>query len=148
MEKPLLIFDGDCGFCRRWIQRWKRSALDRFEIAPYQEVAAQYPQISAEDFRSSIHLLEPDGKHYRGAEAVFRCLSYNPRRAGWLWLYRHFPGFAVCSEWCYRRVAAHRVFFSFWTRALWGKDLGPYTYFQTRRIFFVALGVVYFAAFA
>ena len=21
--KPLLIFDGDCHFCRRWIERWR-----------------------------------------------------------------------------------------------------------------------------
>jgi predicted DCC family thiol-disulfide oxidoreductase YuxK len=25
--KPLLVFDGDCGFCRLWIERW-RAATD------------------------------------------------------------------------------------------------------------------------
>ena len=22
-EKPLLVYDGDCSFCRLWVERWK-----------------------------------------------------------------------------------------------------------------------------
>jgi hypothetical protein len=25
-ERPLMIFDGDCEFCRYWIRRWQRSS--------------------------------------------------------------------------------------------------------------------------
>jgi hypothetical protein len=30
-ERPLLVWDGDCDFCRRWIERWRRIAGDRVE---------------------------------------------------------------------------------------------------------------------
>jgi predicted DCC family thiol-disulfide oxidoreductase YuxK len=45
-EKPLLIYDGDCGFCRRWIQRWRAITGERVEFAPYQTVGSLYPEIS------------------------------------------------------------------------------------------------------
>src|SRR5437773_2587310 len=32
--KPLLIFDGECGFCRRWIERWQAKTGDRIDYRP------------------------------------------------------------------------------------------------------------------
>ena len=37
--KPLLIWDGDCDFCRKWVDRWRHVTRDRVDYAPYQEVA-------------------------------------------------------------------------------------------------------------
>lgn len=40
MERGLLIFDGDCGFCTtsaRFATRWV-DRRDRYDIAPWQEV--------------------------------------------------------------------------------------------------------------
>jgi predicted DCC family thiol-disulfide oxidoreductase YuxK len=31
-----MLFDGDCGFCRRWIGKWKELTGDRVRYAPYQ----------------------------------------------------------------------------------------------------------------
>ena len=45
-----MIFDGDCGFCRRWIERWKAATGDRIDYAPSQEVGARFPEIPAEAF--------------------------------------------------------------------------------------------------
>lgn len=108
VSAPLLIYDGDCAFCRRWIARWRKITGDRVAYAPYQEVADQFPEIPRERFHESVHLIERDGRWSRGAEAVFRSLSHAPGYGVWLWLYRHFPGFAVTSEWGYRLVARSR----------------------------------------
>ena len=75
MPKPILIYDGDCSFCRRWIEHWRAITGDRVEYAPYQEAASRFPGISEQEFRSAVQLVDSDGKIYRAAEAVFRSLA-------------------------------------------------------------------------
>ena len=109
-----MIYDGDCGFCGRWIQRWKRTTADRVEYLPFQDpsIAARFPELPREAFERSVHLVEPDGRVYRGAEAVFRSLA-SPSKFAWLlWTYEKIPGVAPLAEWGYRRVASNRVFLS------------------------------------
>ena len=38
LDRPLLVFDGECPFCRAWVDYWKRLTGDRIDYAPYQEV--------------------------------------------------------------------------------------------------------------
>ncbi len=106
--KPLLIYDGDCGFCKQWIERFRRITGDRVEYAPSQEVGDRYPQISRQQFLESVWLIEPNGKITAAAEAVFRALATSKWWRWLLFLYRTLPGFAPLSEWIYRWVAKHR----------------------------------------
>ena len=69
-ERPLAIFDGDCGFCRLWIARWKLRTGPKVDYAPSQEVAPRFPEISAERFARAFQLVLPDGRVLEGAEAV------------------------------------------------------------------------------
>jgi predicted DCC family thiol-disulfide oxidoreductase YuxK len=118
--RPLLLYDGACAFCRAWIARWRHWIGDRIEYAPYQEAAGRAPGIPRERFAHAVHLIEPDGRHSQGAEAVFRSLAHAPGRGLGLWLYRFAPGFAGVSEWCYRQVARHRPGFDRLTTLIWG----------------------------
>src|SRR5262245_9707964 len=68
-KRPVLIYDGRCGFCRIWVDYWRRLAEERVEFAASQDVAEQYPQISKEQFSKSVWLVYPDGRHVSGAEA-------------------------------------------------------------------------------
>jgi len=118
--KPTLVFDGDCGFCRHWIVRWRRVTGAKVDYAPYQEAAGWFPAIPLERFQSAVQLIEPDGEVSQGAEAVFRTLRY-ARGLGWLlWIYLHVPGVAWISKLSYRFVAGHRPLFSKLTRWIWG----------------------------
>lgn len=146
--KPLLIFDGDCNFCRRWIARWRAVTGGRVEYAPYQEVGGRYPQIPRENFMAAVQLVEGDGRIFSAAHAAFRTLSYTPSRRWLLWCYERIPPFRAASEWFYRLVASHRVLFSRITRWLWGDHLEPSTYLISRTVFLRALGLAYFCAFA
>ena len=65
LVKPLLVYDGDCGFCRLWIARWQSFTGNRIEYAPFQEVAERFPQIPREDFERSVQLLMPGGDIYQ-----------------------------------------------------------------------------------
>jgi predicted DCC family thiol-disulfide oxidoreductase YuxK len=108
-ERPLLIFDGDCGFCRAWVAKLRRITRDHVDYAPSQEVAPRFPEIPAERLAESVVLVEPDGRVAHGAEAVFRSIAHVPGHGGWLWLYRRVPGFRPMSEWLYRWVARNRA---------------------------------------
>ena len=79
-ERPVVVFDGDCGFCRQWIARWRQTLGDRAEFVPFQEAAPRFPEVPEEAFRQAVHLIEPDGRVSRGAEAVVRVLAYAPHR--------------------------------------------------------------------
>lgn len=116
LSKPLMVFDGDCGFCKKWIKRWQRATGSAVEYAPLQEASHQFPEIPRASFEREVKLITVDGRVFGGAQAVFRSLNLGERpgalsRLG-LWMYEHVPGFAPASEVCYRFVAEHRTFFS------------------------------------
>src|ERR1041385_3458911 len=92
-------------------------------------------------------LIEPDGKTFFGAEAVYRSLRYRSSKRWLAWSYDHVPGFATISATGYRFIARHRELGSTFTRLLWGKDVRPPTYFWARRWFLRALGLIYLIAF-
>jgi predicted DCC family thiol-disulfide oxidoreductase YuxK len=144
-KTPLLIFDGDCHFCRRWIERWRELTRGTVDYAPFQEVADRFPEIPRENFEQAVHFVDADGSVYRGAEAVFRSLGQRGRV--WSWCYEHLPGFAPITEGAYAIVARRRGFASFFTRLLWGNDVRPPTYVISRDIFIRALGGIYLIAF-
>ena len=125
-QRPVLIFDGDCNFCRRWVRRWYRTTGDHVEYLPYQDpaVAKRFPEVSPAACARAVHLITADGSVYHSAEAVFLSRAYGPGRHLGIWAYRRVPGFAALSEFCYRIVARHRMFFSRITRLLFG-DCAP-----------------------
>jgi lipase maturation factor 1 len=147
-ERPLLAYDGDCQFCSRWIIRWQQSLNGKVDIAPYQSVAAKFAEdLPSECFQSAIRLIEPDGRVFAGAEAVFRALNYGSAGSKSYWCYQHFPGFGLFARAVYRVVAAHRGLASLFTTAIWGKEPPvPATYYRARQLFLRLLGLIYLIA--
>jgi lipase maturation factor 1 len=145
--KPLMIWDGECHFCKRWIERWREITVGKVDYATYQEAAARFPEIPVEQFKRAVAFIEPDGEVFFAAEAVYRSLRYRSSRKWLAWSYDHIPGFAGISETAYKFIARHRGLGSTFTRFLWGKDVRPPTYFWARRWFVRMLGLVYLIAF-
>jgi predicted DCC family thiol-disulfide oxidoreductase YuxK len=146
LDRPCLIWDGDCGFCRRSVQQLRALTAERVEYEPYQTAHLRFPTIPIESFRRAVHLVEPDGTVSRGAEAVFRTLAHAGRSLP-LTAYRHLPGFAALSEWGYRQVADHRNLASRLVSLLFGDRVGPPGSRLTRFVFLRLLALVYLAAF-
>ena len=147
LSRPLLLYDGDCGFCRYWVSRWQAVTRGAVDFAPAQSDASRFPQITKEAWTRSVQLVTPEGLIFSGAEAVFRTLAYAPGRGGALAFYRHLPGARPVSETVYRLVAAHRDFSSRLTRFLWGPNPEPSSYLMNRWLFLRFLGLVYVIAF-
>lgn len=145
--KPILIYDGNCGFCKKWIARWQVLTADRVEYAPYQEAAECFPEIPREEFARAVKFVDQDGKIYSAAEAVFRLIQYQQEGGRWgLWLYKYFPGFSSVSEFVYRVIADHREFSMKVTRLFWGRDVLQPTYQITHQIFPRALSLIFLIA--
>ena len=144
-DRPLMIWDGDCGFCRLWIERWRVLNGASVDYATSQDVADRFAEIPADEFKRAVVLIAPDGTVFTAAEAVYRSFAYSKR-----WLaqsYDQVPGLAAISEFGYRIIARHRASASVLTRLLWGKDARPPTYFWARRWFLRLLGLTYLVAF-
>ena len=131
----------------RWIERWRVMTAGKIGYVTYQEVADQFPEIPRAEFERAMTFIEPDGKTFFAAEAVYRSLQYRSSRKWLAWSYDHVPGFAEVSELAYRFIARHRKVGSAITRLLWGNDVRPPTYFWAQRWFLRALGLIYLIAF-
>jgi len=108
-RKHLVLWDGECGFCRRCVEFLARQ--DRFgklEFSPYQE-ADLSPQLSAQ-CEKAMHVVKADGEIIRAGRAAMFC----GRFTRWHQLARigEWPIFLPFVELGYRIVAANRGLFS------------------------------------
>jgi predicted DCC family thiol-disulfide oxidoreductase YuxK len=147
LDRPLLVFDGDCSFCRVWVEYWQRLTGDQVLYTPFQEVG-DLPDLPRKDFASAVTLFLPGEEAKSGAHAVFSLLALVPGKSGMLWLYAHLPGFALISELVYRTIARHRSFCYLATRALWGVPIETETFGIASWLFLRTLGAIYLIAFA
>jgi predicted DCC family thiol-disulfide oxidoreductase YuxK len=134
-SKPLLIYDGRCGFCKIWIDYWRKLTGDRVEYAASQDVGERYPQISKEEFSGAVQLVRPDGSVAGGARAVFETLG----------LEKFY--FARVMEPPYRFIAGHRDFFYHLTKWTFGTRIEPARFALTQWIFVRLLAAIYAIAF-
>jgi predicted DCC family thiol-disulfide oxidoreductase YuxK len=148
-SKPVMVYDGECNFCRLWICRWQQSTGERVDYIPYQEptLRSRFPELPINDLQQAVHLVLTDGSVCRAAEAAFRALAENPHERWLLDWYHLSPPFAFLTERAYRLVARHRAFFSVLTRLAWGHDVERPTYSLGVSIFLRGLGVIYLIAF-
>ncbi|HLH52639.1 MAG TPA: lipase maturation factor family protein [Verrucomicrobiae bacterium] len=148
-QKPLLIYDGDCHFCTVWIRRWRHHTGDHVEYIPFQaeELGERYPELPRENFEGAVHLVEPDGSVFSGAEAAFRAFGYSSNGSLLLDWYQSWPSFGRTAEACYRFVAKRRTLFSILTRIAWGEHVEPAQHILVRELFTRGIGVIYFIAF-
>ena len=146
--RPVLIYDGDCGFCTLWAKRWERSASGRVEVVPASEIAWQYPEIPAQEFQSSVQWIGRDGVRRRGAEAVFYMAAEGGIQGRFLvWLHRRVTLFRVLTEFAYGFVARNRSTFSWLTRLLFGGCVEIPEYRIASFLFLRGLGLIYLIAF-
>jgi len=135
--KPVLIYDGHCGFCRIWLDYWRQLAGDRVEYLASQEAGDRFPQIPREAYSRSVQLVRPDGSVASGARAVFEALG-KERIYRWI---------SAPSEFAYGIIAGHRDFFYQVTRFTFGTRIKPSRFAAVQWLFLRALALIYAVAF-
>ena len=79
-HQPLLIYDGDCGFCIYWVRYWQRLTGDRVTYAPYQEVAAQYPEIPIAAFQRAVQYVATRWENRERCRSCSSCFKSRTRQ--------------------------------------------------------------------
>ncbi len=105
---PVLVFDGDCGFCTttaNWIKKRSKIAL---EIAPYQWVDLGRYGLTAEEAAAKVQLVVR-GQVFAGHACMAKLLSIQPnvflKGLGALMM---LPGLRAVSAKLYEWIAANR----------------------------------------
>jgi len=109
-EKDVVLFDGQCNFCRSQIGILRR--LDgghRLEFVSLHdpEVAKQFPDLTLEQMMEQMWIATSNGQRHGGAYAV----RYLTRRLPILWALAplmHIPGSMPIWSFLYRQVAKYR----------------------------------------
>jgi hypothetical protein len=147
MTRPLVVFDGACGFCRQWIERWREMTGDAVDYRPSSEAAADFLEIPQEEFDRAVQLIRPDGTRSSGAAAVLELTAPHSAaaRAGFF-LNNRLPVFAQMLESAYGFVASNRVVFSKLTKLLWGTSARRPTFAIANAVFLRALALIFLIA--
>ncbi len=124
-SRPVLIFDGDCHFCRFWVERWRGITAGRVDYRPFQDAAGDYPQIARSEFENAVQLIEPDGRVTQGADAVLRALEFSSGPARWLgpalaWI----PFGLLAARAAYRFIARNRAHLGWVAWKSWRQGCG------------------------
>ncbi len=112
-ERPdadVVIFDGDCNFCRSQVarlDRWDRAERLAFVSLHDPIVAERYPDLSHEQMMDQMYLIDGAGIRHGGA-AAFRYLSRKMPRLWPLAPIMHIPFSLPLWQWCYKQVAQRR----------------------------------------
>jgi predicted DCC family thiol-disulfide oxidoreductase YuxK len=108
VQRPALIFDGDCAFCGRCASVARRLLPTGSAVLPWQQVDLESIGLTAERARSEVLWIDRDGGVSGGAEAVARAL----RASGGFWALLGFVLSVPPIRWLtppiYRLVAANR----------------------------------------
>ena len=145
--RPILVWDGECNFCRLCAERFDSHRENKVDLIPYQSLHQKWPQAPAEDYASAVYLFTPAGKSYRAAAAIYRFYAEYPWRGWAYWAYKRFLWFAALSEWGYRFVANNRKTFARLARIFWGKSLVLSTYRTSAWLYGRILGITIMIAF-
>ena len=109
VKKPLILFDGVCNLCNRWVQFiLKHDHLQQFTFAPLQGNTARHllaNQVLPSNLLNSVILLEQE-KMYTGSTAALRIA----RQLGhpWKLLYGLIIVPAFIRDGVYKIIAANR----------------------------------------
>src|SRR5437879_6744718 len=69
---PLLIWDGECDFCRLWIERWREITGGKVNYATFQEAAERFPEVPVDQFTRAMAFIKPDGDVFFAARSEER----------------------------------------------------------------------------
>lgn len=146
--KPVLYWDADCSFCRRWVDRWRDESGEAVEYRTLQQAPPDVVAAAGGPPFERIVLAQPGGPLLTGAQAALTAQAAGGEAGKFkLWLYRSCPPFRAASESAYRWVAGHRGFCNRFTSLLWGRDTRRPTYDISGYIFPRFVGLIFLSAF-
>ncbi|HBU77745.1 MAG TPA: thiol-disulfide oxidoreductase [Muricauda sp.] len=119
---PLLIWDGQCGFCKYWVT-WLEQLTEKSVLySPYQQIHQAIEEIPKNAFKKAVRLIDTNGEIYSGAGAAYKIFE---KTSTWSFLiswYKNNSLFRGFSDFVYRFVSNHRSALLTITKFLFGKN--------------------------
>jgi predicted DCC family thiol-disulfide oxidoreductase YuxK len=109
-DKYFVLYDGRCAFCRTQASRLLALARQgKVELVDFQEPGAleSFPGLSYEACMQAMHLVTPEGRVFRGFEAIVQALATRPVLRWPVHIY-YLPGVRHFCDWLYRWIARNR----------------------------------------
>jgi len=111
-NRPLLIYDGECEFCVKWVHKFKVMAGKYITFIPLQNLPVNYEYATRAACLKSVQYIDIDNRISKGAEAVFQLFHTAKKMSFLLTCYRRIPIFRFLTEYTYSLVARNRHLFS------------------------------------
>ncbi|MGH7561643.1 MAG: thiol-disulfide oxidoreductase DCC family protein [Gemmatimonadales bacterium] len=110
LTRPVLVYDGQCGFCRGWVVRLRRWGLRDVDLLPASDRHDKpgIPPLREEQVDREMVLVLTDGKVLGGGDALPELWGRVPRLRPIAWLLR-LPGVRTLRNRIYARVASRRT---------------------------------------
>jgi predicted DCC family thiol-disulfide oxidoreductase YuxK len=107
--RPVLVYDGDCGFCTTSVRLLRRAFSGNYEVVAWQEADLAKLGLSQEQCQEALQWVGPAGERREGAAAFAAVLKSADRAVGRV-LGRVFdlPLISGAAESLYALVAANR----------------------------------------
>jgi predicted DCC family thiol-disulfide oxidoreductase YuxK len=112
MVQPVLVYDGECRFCRKWMRWFQAHDLEhQMEYLARQspERGARYPQLNDAQYEGALQLVLPTGEIRSGEMATATALTC---LAGLRWRLLGrlimLPGIRQCAHFGYKIIAKNR----------------------------------------
>jgi predicted DCC family thiol-disulfide oxidoreductase YuxK len=107
-ELPLFVYDGDCGFCRKWAAWVEHKVVGGVTFVPYQSLDLLGLGLTAEEVQSASYWIDEQGRPFRGNRSFAKALRHS--RGAWrgLGIVVDLPGVRVVAGVAYRWVVRNR----------------------------------------
>ena len=104
-----VIFDGNCGFCKKWVTFFKYHAHIPFNFIPYQKLDPSLINIDPDKLESSIHVILNNRIISGGQALAFLCKHTS--FLYWIYiLHNYVPGFSYFLNKIYYMIANQCIY--------------------------------------
>lgn len=104
----LLIFDGECGFCRRWVRHMTTWFAKHPTPIAWQQANLGELGLTSEQCNAAVQFVGADLKIWSGSDAAARVLIVAGMPFNIAGLIMLAPGIRSIAQWAYRWVANNR----------------------------------------
>jgi predicted DCC family thiol-disulfide oxidoreductase YuxK len=104
-----VLYDGNCQICTSGAAQMRKMGGDKVDLRDFQDPKnlEGLPEIPYADLMDKMHVVAPDGKIYKGAEAIARVATLTPI-LGKLALLYYVPGARQLADFGYAQIAKRR----------------------------------------